>query len=155
LWTINLVEWLVYGGKLDEAAIVASETTDPAPRILLAAGGAQFGKAIAIGHDVLPKYGPDAIGAYWAFVAAGYLGPISLVVERPSPDVGALVARYLVPEPNPNANDVLTNYQATIACLAAPRDVAKQCLARVRVLAGGPVGNVEGLLEGAEKFVDG
>jgi hypothetical protein len=43
----------------------------------------------------------------------------------------------------------------TVACILAPKEVARRCFARVRAVTPGPVAWVDGLLEGAERYAEG
>jgi len=152
IWTMNLVEWLVSGGKRDEAKVVASELADPGSHILLAASEAKLAKAYQLAHDVIPKYGDG--DALWAFNAAAYLTPVTLMLDRPLPELDRVVTRYLFDHP-PDPSDELSHYGALVACVVAPRATAQRCLARLRALTDGVIGNIPGLLDGADRYVAG
>jgi serine/threonine-protein kinase len=151
LWTVNLAEWLVAGGRRDEARMVATETPDPGPQILLAAADGKFDKAFKVAHDALASYGDRE--SIWAFGALAYLAPVAMITNRPLAAAGPLVDRYL--SDARMADDTLGQYGALASCVVAPHDVATRCLARLRALSDGVVADMPNLLDGAEKYVAG
>jgi hypothetical protein len=155
LWGDNLVENLVAGGKPEEARSVAAQVHVPAIRVLVEAADARFGKALAIARETLPGLPATSAGANDAFYVLLESVAASLILGRTPDYLAGVVDRYLAPDPIVLGEGWIGTYGAALACAIAPRDVARRCFARLRVLVPGPVAGVEGLREGAERYAEG
>jgi len=155
LWTESLVEYLIQDGRRDEARAIAAQAGSDGLRVLVEESDARFGKASAIAHDAIAEnVSMPGMGApFSAFYVAQNESYAALLTGRPLQDADRLVARYL----DDGASHVgfLTQTLVLIACAVAAPPTAKHCFARLREIAGGPVGMIEGWLEGAERFSQG
>jgi hypothetical protein len=150
LWAANLVEFLIAGGRRDEAVVVATQTTLSATKIWIAAADAKFAKAIELGNELMPSTNNTMDASQMAV----YLAKISLITNQPAPAIDVVVNR-LVSDQGIGVNDLVLTYNMLVACLVTSKDVAKKCYERLPKLWIGPIAWQEGLLEGAQKFADG
>jgi tRNA A-37 threonylcarbamoyl transferase component Bud32 len=155
LWGMTLVEVLVSGGRWEEARTVAAQVQSPGLRTLVEAGEARFAKALSMAREAVPGLPASGTGANRGFYLAMQAAYISLVLGQKPDYLRELVDRYLAPDPILLGRGWVGTYGATIACATAPRDVARKCFARLRVLEPGPIAGTEGLREGAERYAEG
>jgi eukaryotic-like serine/threonine-protein kinase len=152
IWKDNLAEFLVLAGRRDEARSVAAQVGWDGLDILVDASDARFGKALARMKPLLAKKELSAFLAGYAVNSAAF---VAMILGRDADYMNAFVSRYVAASPSEIEGDLWTTYTTTVACTVAPKDAARQCLARVRAFTLGPVAWTDGLLEGAERYVEG
>jgi hypothetical protein len=159
IWTEGLVEYLIASGKRDEARSVAAEAEADALRVLIEESEARFTKARAMAHESIQKLTSksetgqrDPFEAFHVGLNASYG---ALITGHPVDDADELVAVYMDPDPSPVAGAFLVKANVLVFCAVAPPKIAKRCFARLRAMSPGPVGMMEGWLEGAERFSQG
>jgi serine/threonine-protein kinase len=153
VWTESLVEFLVADGKIDEARTIVAGAKIDALRVLVDAAEAKFGRAFAIANEALAD--PSTGEVYATTYVSATASQLALTFDRPAIGADAIFARYLAVEPSPAADNTLVLVMATQACASATRELGTKCLARIRALSGGRVGNIDGILDGAEHFTRG
>jgi hypothetical protein len=116
-------------------------------------GDARFAQALALGTKSIAAV-PDAktVERWDTVYLAQNTATISHLVGRKVDGVGAVLDKLY---PAGTEGNGILDFQMLVACLQAPHDVAKRCTNRLREVSNGRIGFIDGLLEGAEAYIEG
>jgi hypothetical protein len=153
-------ETLAAMGKTEEARNIAEQLDDDYLRVRALIGATQYERALDLATGALAALPAQNANAGKAFRLAAAGAEASRFLDRPANFVDDLVRRFVEAEPPHVRVGVAPFFSLVYACLEAPKPVALRCLKRLRAVyergdAGGILGTVPLLLDGAERWAGG